>query len=113
MSLKFDDSDFPKEFFASHVNLHNAKEFAQKAFDKWLSEQPVVYTCRPEHPQSLWNKIEDGMTHQARLVNIEPIKKCEHYPLVGGIFDRACVDAIKFICSSCGKQVKPKTWEEA
>ncbi len=95
MSLKFtpemfehDEADL-KFFTAGKLK---AAELAQAAFDKWLSEQPVVYGA-PDKDGRLWSSYQRDEnkhiailsdfindTHQARLVCVEEIQKkeCEH-----------------------------------
>ncbi len=105
--LKFESSDF-------HDAMHGysvVAKTAQAKFDKWLSEQPVVYG-KPELGQRFWvQMLETGGTfvdssHQARLVNIEELKPkgCEHEfdllstkePVIGqGLVSECCKCGIK------------------
>jgi hypothetical protein len=54
------------------AQAQDASDAAQAAFDKWLSEQVVVYS-EPEF-QSYWiPRMDPEHTHRARLVAIEEL----------------------------------------
>ncbi len=92
-----------------------AAELCQEHFDKWLSEQPMVYGC--DVVGSQWSKGQFSIdTHQARLVCIEEIKpkECEHKPLVNydpGRFGLIIEYRSDMKCHQCGKRIKV-TFEE-
>lgn len=80
--LKFEPSDFNtysvNGVFQGHISPEIAANFAQKRFNEWLSEQPVVYggpqtdINKPlARSYSTWKREGDDVT--ARLICIEPI----------------------------------------
>ncbi len=77
----------PMDFFDLDENIAmygDAAKLAQDKFDKWLSEQPVVFGIKIQHEYYAAQTVhKEGFdTHQARLVDIQPIEKekCEHEP---------------------------------
>lgn len=83
-------------------------------FDKWLSEQPVVYGRTGT--QNLWHsdKFESSLstvlsdTHRAILCCIEPLKsECEHEPIEVASFEAAVRGGEWTIkCKHCGIKLK-------
>lgn len=73
---------FRPEDFKPIVNAYTgAANLAQEIFDKWLSEQPVVYKCE-SNPGWWHGPSPTPSTHTARLVDIQEIKQkeCNHAP---------------------------------
>ncbi len=111
--LVFEASDF------AQWGQEYAHVIAQKIFDAWLAEQPVVFggpqtnLLKPfERSYSTWKREGDDMT--ARLVCIEPLNvKCEHEPMFKceGWEDTGPVNG-QYLCKHCGVKLK-STWNEA
>ncbi len=59
------------------ISTHQAASAAQYEFDKWLSEQPVVFGHVKEGTPNFWgpknSKFDDN--HTARIIDIQPIEK--------------------------------------
>ncbi len=98
---------------------------AQDIYDKWLSEQPVVYTSKLyEQGHTAWNydnivDASQGATFTARLVDIQPIEKpkCEHEPVLFITNGLAALNGHlgknpKLECNKCGKALNA-TFTEA
>jgi hypothetical protein len=104
--MKFTNEIFDKP--DTVVNL------AQAAFDKWLSEQQVVYAFHDEpfgrHNWGLMEKFPNkNPTHSAYVVCIEPLapKVCEHPN------DEICFSDVRgqWVCGKCTKTLQPN-WSE-
>jgi hypothetical protein len=128
MSLKFTYEDFNRKgaardsFTAEIIRLCAVR--AQELFDRWLASQPVVTTVgEPDDRAEFWCKHKaTNAKWQARLVDIQPLSKCEHpaekvKTIYGGT---ACLDADsgeygiskdRFECE-CGAKVKPSAYTE-
>ncbi len=106
MTLKFKPEDFEQAFFETFAEKHNASYIAQKIFDKWLSEQKVVYGQPPEFYDWTVDKCPTD-THTARIICIEPIVKCDHpKEKVQEYFP----EDHNYRCE-CGQRVRPKAYE--
>lgn len=123
MTLKFKPEDF--EYNAKdlgeegkYLRVGYAVNIAQRIFNNWLSEQPVVYG---PHMGNKWdrNLVKDRDAMQARLVCIEEVKKCEHPPnkikhlearLHGNYTDKILYT--EFFECECGAKVKPNSFSE-
>ena len=87
-------------------------EIAQQVYDDWLKEQKVVYTGNPEIEVNCWyNKNMGTTTHQAYLVDVHPIKKCEHSGTPEHVYDTSNADDY-YQCSNCNVKVQPTGWTE-
>lgn len=100
MTLKFKKEDFKTEYEISggvhhgftmysktieyktvlSLGAESAAKQAQELFDKWLSEQPVVYGGDIDSPYWTETNVTSDIRplRKARLVDIQEIKKCEH-----------------------------------
>ncbi len=77
---------------------------SQKLFDKWLSEQPIVFgNCAGARA---WTYENDNDTHTARLVCVEEIQKkeCEHFATV--MFPTGGGESYMG-CKHCKRRLKP------
>lgn len=82
-----------------------------KKLEKLMSEWPVVYGNPGRHNWA-YAKWHDH-THTARLAFIQPIKECEHRPLITKVKDgiaRKATYAEIPECADCGVELKAK-WE--
>lgn len=79
--MKFKPSDFMSIHLGDYnPGLHTTEAMAraaQEAFDRWLSEQLVVYGDSNVAACTAWRTIidENEDTHKARIIYIEPIVK--------------------------------------
>jgi len=81
MSLKFSCTDFDELDNMGDMEIatmgvaSRAAEVAQKKFDEWIKEQPLVYSQK-DRMSVFWyvRKEHTLFSHTARLVNIEEIK---------------------------------------
>lgn len=114
MSLKFKPEDF-KEYADAKDIQKELVTIAQQIFDKWLSEQPVVYMSTGAYDNDEWTeKLEDRFRKKkARLVCIEEIKKCYHpkEKVKSKYFYSEIAEGIVHECE-CGAKVQPKEFEE-
>ena len=105
---------FTKDIFypaiGSNIELAElATNAAQAAFDKWLSEQQVVYGDKLQDVFTTYKEERD--THKARLVCIEELAPnvCAHDSVsrryTNNIFSG-------WECDMCNKMLKPN-WSEA
>jgi hypothetical protein len=126
MTLKFKPEDFEQEhhggFGKDFVSIKEASKIASSLFDKWLSEQKIVYgTKYPDNSMGAWTyqKFEETGcnpdTHTARLVCIEPIVKCEHSAEKVSLTNYVQTDnstrTVGHYSCSCGVRVRPKAYE--
>ena len=125
MKLIFKPEDF--EIGLSYLNYNESKIAcikAQSVFNKWLSEQKVVFGTLAfvgNDGQLTGEKFElvdkPYQTHKAILVCIEPIENCKHpwskikaeVPIEKGFFKAK--EFIVYQCE-CGAKVKPSSFEE-
>lgn len=116
---------------ADHIaNLANAKlereakiVYSYRPDLTWFTNQTIpnkecMYCGRTETECCRFYKIDPVDTHKALLINIEVIKKCKHENVRGtrlGDFEKiAKLSKVMdfYECVDCGKEVKPKTFEE-
>lgn len=117
----FKMEDFNEEYLTAlaqnHSNYTATKNIAERAneiLNQYLEKNGVRVSG--ERFNSIWDlhemivgkpKLAD--THQALLINIEEIKKCEHKEAV---YVESHPNKTWFECRDCGKALKPKGWEE-
>jgi predicted outer membrane protein len=94
---------FTSAIFDNAILQSEMAEKAQAAFDKWLSEQQVVYGDKLQDVFTTYKEERD--THKARLVCIEELapKVCKHEKVTGA-------NTVGYICRDCNKTLKPN-WE--
>lgn len=122
--LQFEPEDFHGIQIWSKATQHDcsaASRIAQKIYDEYVQSLPVVYGhCTTEGDSFSRHYVVDasvGATHQARLLNVEPIEKkeCEHGPFwVGSLGFRFNGESSEIVasCHKCGVKLKAK-WEVA
>ncbi len=113
--LKFEPEMFTRELNSDALaritpwSLIVLSGLAQEIFDKWLSEQPVVYGHVKEGTPNFWgpknSKFDDN--HTARIIDIQPIEKpkCSHSNVIYNSVET------NPRCNDCGKKLKA-TFEE-
>lgn len=113
---------FTKEDFeyTTVLSIHTAN-VANDKFNRWLYKQIRVYgssSGTPWHNVSFQEKINISDTHQAYLVGIEEIKKCEHPKEKITWYRSQDIHAfgslgsnIEYKCT-CGARVRPSSFEE-
>jgi hypothetical protein len=101
--MKFTPDIFIKDM--TEHSAYEAAELAQAAFDKWLSEQQVMFG--KDDPAAAWwpaNQFSD-LTKMGRLVCIEELApvKCEHPN------DEICFSDVRgqWVCGKCNKTLQP------
>jgi hypothetical protein len=102
--MKFKLEHFSKRMEPTYSEM---VELAQAEFDKWLSEQQVVYGIKGT---TGWDKIKNQVdTHKAYIVCIEPLEKkvCEHENIHLG---RKPDGKSSYLCADCGAILRPN-WE--
>lgn len=117
MKLIFKPEDFRSgDYSEIEDGVHIVRDFvaterAQAKFDKWLDEQPVVYSHQTGHNWHTREYAAQSATHQARLVCIEEIKSkiCEHEPNAIEVH-AGILYAMENKCKHCGVKLKAK-WE--
>lgn len=124
MSLKFKPEDFDPANTVFCYDPEKAAELAQAVYDKWLESQPVVHSHKND---SVWFQfpVSEEAHFKARLVAIEPIKKCQHTKVIPKPWAStvSCPDnqpgclvhhqkvEYTYECCECGKKMKPSSWE--
>lgn len=83
-------------------------EIAQKILDQFIKENGVKVTGYKGSLGFMWGSYGFHRdTHSAILLDIQPLKQCEHKEAVY-VEDQ---DKTWFKCRDCGKPVKAKGWE--
>lgn len=76
-------------------------EIAQSILNEALDKATVVYSNNRKGKDFLWCKHKlTNDTHKALLIQVEPIKECEH-------IRKDLTDDMKFWCRDCGKELIP------
>jgi len=108
MTLKFE----PKEFegsFPEHLHPRECAHIAQEKYDKWLSEQKKVYSGKH---LAMWGiRCSETSATQAFLVDIKPIKECEHEVETLETFGEPHDPVYGSKCIHCRQKVQPTRWE--
>lgn len=137
MSFKFTPEDFKEvcdgghRFGQSTSRDQIASYLANDKLDEWKKSWVRVYGANKQWDELREQPTSPDITHQAYLVEIEPIVKaeCEHEPIeidmktqwLGGVFNsklgctvmndlgKAHEKLFRLICNKCGKKLKA-TW---
>lgn len=100
----------PEDFSYTENEISNRiSDLAQQVLNKFIEENGVkVYGIElsGEH-KTMKTYKQRSDTHSAILLNIQPLKQCEHKEAVY-VEDQ---DKTWFKCRDCGKPVKAKGWE--
>lgn len=117
--LVFDPDDFAMSKLQNSSRSAIAAR-AQGLHDQFVAdlmkEAKVVYGSLPKGNVPGWYGIESvDCTHKALLINIEPLKPCEHEPhmtSISGFFnDDPRPAQYDWKCSKCGVEIQPTGWK--
>lgn len=89
---------------------HNAAVQANTKLKEWIEKSPVVF-CESSSSKCFqpWHNVSfQGCTHQARLIMITPLAKCEHP--IEKVKELRFSDGYGFGCE-CGSRVKATRFE--
>ena len=106
----------PEDFGNLYLDEVQKTAACSYANAKLEREGKVVYgNNKIELGTSMWTAQATRDTHQALLINIEPIEKCEHpkekVDLERGTLSWTNERGIHYLCE-CGAKMKPKEFEE-
>lgn len=107
----FDLDSYPEESrYEGGMSPDRQCRRAQAVFDKWLRKHEVVYFTRRDDVIAVSTKKYDTDKHQAYLVDIKPIKECEHSKVY--IVPQTGLYEPDFKCVDCDRVVKSTGWKD-